>query len=122
MTSYLSHLSVVQALAFSRQPPEGRIAPSEEDARRFIAWHSRGATLDPLTPGLLRLVIGFKAMGQCLAPETDSNSWAHGFKHGLLFLDDFMDQDTPDLQRVMAFRCYRATFGAIPSRYSKVLV
>ena len=96
--------------------------PSEEDARRFIAWHSRGVTYNPLTPGLLRLVQGFKSMGQCTAPETDSNSWAYGFKHGLLFLEDFMDEETPDMIRVRAFRSYRETFGAIPSRYSKVLV
>lgn len=96
--------------------------PSEEDARRFIAWHSRSITYEPLTPGLLRLVRGFKSMGQCTAHQTDSNSWQYGFKHGLLFLEDFMDNETPEMIRVMAFESYRLTFGTIPSRYSKVLI
>jgi hypothetical protein len=120
-----THITVTQALAFSTDKPEGVFSsvevatPTEEDCRRFIAWHSRGKSFTPLTPGLFRLIAGFKAMGTCLGREDNPESWAYGFKYGLLFLSDFLDDQTPELERVMAFDCYRRLFGFIPSCYSR---
>ena len=62
-------------------------------------------------------MVGFKAMGLCLGRDTDPSSWAYGFKGGLLFLSDFMDNETPDIERVMAFETYRKTLGSIPTCY-----
>ena len=111
------HKSVLQALAFSTEAPEKYAIPTDEDCRRFVAWHSRGQSYNPLTPGLLRLVRGFKNMGLCLGRDTNEESWAYNFKDGILFLSDFMDNETPDIQRVMAFETYRRTLGSIPTCY-----
>ena len=117
-TTRLGSESVLQALAFSREAPEGDVTPTDEDCRRFIAWHSRGESYNPLTPGLLRLVRGFKNMGLCLGRDTNEESWAYNFKNGILFLWDFMDNYTPDIIRVMAFETYRKTlYGGIPTCY-----
>lgn len=108
------HFSVLEALAFAREMPEGAVVPTPEECRRFIDWHSRGRSYLPLTPGLCRLVRGFKNMGLLLGRVESSESWAYGFKNGLLFPQDFMDDDTPDIIKGLARKKYRETMGSIP--------
>lgn len=108
------HKSVVQALAFSKKDSG---EPTEQECRLFIAWHSQGATLPTLTPGLLRLVRGFKTMGLALGPVSSPESWAYGFRTGLLFLSDFLGESWDPVKSKMALDLYRRQFGAIPSCY-----
>ena len=109
--------TIEAALVFSREMPEGTPIPTDEDCLRFTAWHSRGESYNPLTPGLARLVSGFKNIGLCLGKVTSPDSWAYGFKHGLLFLSDFIVEEAPEIEMEMALACYRKTMGSVPACY-----
>ncbi len=46
--------------------------------------------------------------------------WKKDFRVGLLFLDDFIDQDYPKAYIKHVFEIYRDAMGFIPSKYAQV--
>ena len=47
-------------------------------------------------------------------------SWKTDFRKGLLFLEVFIQEDTPEAYLIHVFEIFRGVFGLIPSRYTGV--
>lgn len=48
--------------------------------------------------------------------------WKRDFKQGLLFLDDFLNNEYPETYIQHAFIVYREIMGSIPSKYLKTKI
>ena len=121
-----AHYSVTQALRFTKHQKyylgtipydevpvriqkvwdSEAVDPTEEDCHRFVQWHSQGKDYGPITPGLCRLLQGWKGMG--IATGRSSDSWEKGFREGTLFLWDFLYPHRDDVVLPLVIKVWKS--------------